>query len=183
MDERPQLRMVWPAERLGSVPVPVPAAGYTVRTYRPGDEPRFYELMALAGWPGWDGERLSYSLNRILPDGWYVAVHTASGAVVASAMALHNYKGTYPFWGELGWLAADPDHSGRALGLAVSACVVRRFVDAGYRLIHLHTEEFRLAAIKTYLKLGFEPWMDGPDSTAQWARVLDLLNRPAGYDR
>jgi len=181
MDERPQLRMVWPAERLGSVPVPVPAAGYTVRTYRPGDEPRFYELMALAGWPGWDGERLSYSLNRILPDGWYVAVHTASGTVVASAMALHNYKGTYPFWGELGWLAADPDHSGRGLGMAVSACVVRRFVAAGYRLIHLHTEEFRLAAIKTYLKLGFESWMGSPDSEAQWARVLDRLGWTARY--
>ena len=80
-------------------------------------------------------------------------------------------------------MAADPDHSGQGLGFALSARVVNRFVAAGYRLIHLHTEEFRLAAIKTYLKLGFEPWMDGPDSTAQWARVLDLLNRPAGYDR
>ena len=175
--------MVWPASRLDTVPVPAPPAGYTIRTYRPGDEPRFYALMARAGWPGWDGERLSYSLNRILPGGWFLAAHTASGAVVASAMALHNYKGTYPFWGELGWLAADPDHSGQGLGLAVSACVVRRFVDAGYRLIHLHTEEFRLAAIKTYLKLGFEPWTGGPDGRAQWARVLDLLNWRAGYDR
>ena len=179
MDERPQLRMVWPAARLNSVPPPALPECYAVRGYRPGDEPRFYELMALAGWPGWDHERLSYSLNRVLPDGWYLAVHTASGAVVASAMALHNYKGTYPFWGELGWLAADPDLSGLGLGMAVSACVVRRFVAAGYRLIHLHTEEFRLAAIKTYLKLGFEPWTDGPDSKAQWARVLDRLGRPA----
>ena len=154
MDERPQLRMVWPASRLDAAPEAAPPAGYTIRTFRPGDEPQFYELMALAGWPGWDDERLSYSLNRILPDGWYLAVHTASGAVVASAMALHNYKGTFPFWGEVGWLAADPDHSGQGLGRALSACVVRRFVAAGYRLIHLHTEEFRLAAIKTYLKQG-----------------------------
>ncbi|MDE0447211.1 MAG: GNAT family N-acetyltransferase [Spirochaetaceae bacterium] len=181
MGERPQLRMVWPVPRLGSVPVPAPPAGYTIRTCLPADAPRFYELMALAGWPGWDAERLSYSLNRMLPDGWYLAVHTASGAIVASAMALHNYKGTYPFWGELGWLAAHPDHSGRGLGLVVSSCVVRRFVAAGYRLIHLHTEEFRLAAIKTYLKLGFEPWMGSPDSEAQWARVLDRLGWTARY--
>lgn len=182
MDGTPQLRMVWPASRLGSVPMPAPPAGYTIRTYRSGDEARFFELMELAGWPGWDAKRLSYSLNRVLPDGWYLAEHWASGAVVASAMALHNYKGACPFWGELGWLAADPDHRGRGLGMAVSACVVRRFVAAGYRLIHLHTEEFRLAAIKTYLKLGFEPWMDGPAGKAQWARVLDRLNWPAGYD-
>ncbi len=181
MGERPQLRMLWPAARLHAVPPPALPEGYAVRAYRPGDEPRFYELMALAGWPGWDGKRLSYSLNRILPGGWYLAEHTASGTVVASAMALHNYKGTYPFWGELGWLAAHPDHSRQGLGLALSACVVRRFVAAGYRLIHLHTEEFRLAAIKTYLNLGFEPWMDGPNSQAQWTRVLDRLGWKAGY--
>ena len=180
-DDAPQLRMVWPTARLGSVPSPVLPADYTIRTCRPGDEARFYALMELAGWPGWDEERLSYSLNRILPGGWYLAVHTASGVVVASAMALHNYTDTHPFWGELGWLAAAPDHSGQGLGLAVSACVVRRFVDAGYRLIHLHTEEFRLAAIKTYLKPGFEPWTGGPDGRAQWARVLDLLNWQARY--
>ena len=63
-------------------------------------------------------------------------------------MALHNYKGTYPCGGELGWLAANSNHAGQGLGLALSACVVRRFVAAGYRLIHLHTEEFRLAAIR-----------------------------------
>lgn len=157
------------------------AAGYALRTYRPGDESHFYELMDVAGWKGWDDERLSYSLNRILPEGWYFAVHQASGMIVATAMALHNYKGTYPFWGELGWLAADPDHSGQGLGKAVSACVVRRFVDAGYRLIHLHTEEFRLAAIKTYLRLGFVPWMDSPDSAERWEQVVAQLGWPARY--
>ena len=172
--------MVWPASRLGSVPEAVPPAGYAVRTYRPGDEPRFHELMELAGWPGWDDKRLSYSLNRILPDGWFMVEHRASGTIVASAMALHNYKSTYPFWGELGWLAADPDHSGQGLGMAVSACVVRRFVAAGYRLIHLHTEDFRLAAIKSYLTLGFVPWIDGPDGDVYWAPVLDRLGWPAG---
>ena len=180
MDDTPQLRMVWPAARLDSVPEPQPLAGYTTRNYRPGDEARFHELMERAGWPGWDGERLSYSLNRILPDGWFMAVHSKSAVIVASAMALHNYKGTFPFWGELGWLAADPAHSGHGLGMAVSACVVRRFVEAGYRRIHLHTEHYRLAAIKTYLKLGFAPWIDGAATEAQWAPVLDRLGWPAG---
>ncbi|MCY4482789.1 MAG: GNAT family N-acetyltransferase [Spirochaetaceae bacterium] len=179
MDDSPQLRMVWPAARLDSVPPPTLPAGYTLRTHRPGDEARFHELMELAGWPGWDDDRLSYSLNRMLPDGWFMAVHSNSAVIVASAMALHNYKGTFPFWGELGWLAADPAHSGHGLGMAVSACVVRRFVDAGYRHIHLHTEHYRLAAIKTYLKLGFAPWIDGPDGDLHWAPVLDRLGWPA----
>lgn len=173
-----QLRMVWPESRLHALPERSLATGYAIRTYRPGDESRFYQLMELVGWKGWNDERLSYSLNQILPDGWFMVLHEASGVIVASAMALHNYKGTYPFWGELGWLVADPDHSGRELGMAVAAQVVRRFVDAGYRLIHLHTEDFRLAALKSYLKLGFVPWIDGQDIKERWQRILEQLNWP-----
>jgi predicted nucleic acid-binding protein len=44
--------------RLHSVPELCPATGYTIRTYRPGDESRFFQLMDLAGWKGWDDERL-----------------------------------------------------------------------------------------------------------------------------
>ena len=84
MDDAPQLRMVWPAARLDSVPEPQPLADYTTRNYRPGDEARFHELMERAGWPGWDGERLSYSLNRILPDGWFMAVHSKSAVIVVA---------------------------------------------------------------------------------------------------
>lgn len=39
-----QLQMVWPAERRDDPPAVYLPPDYTLRTYRRGDEPRFYQL-------------------------------------------------------------------------------------------------------------------------------------------
>lgn len=46
-----QLQMMWPEHLLNAPPAVQLPCGYTLRTYRRGDEPRFYEVMELAGWP------------------------------------------------------------------------------------------------------------------------------------
>ncbi|MCX6029084.1 MAG: hypothetical protein NT169_07250 [Chloroflexi bacterium] len=42
-----QLQMVWPAHRLDTPPTVRLPPGYALRTYRRGDEPRFYKVMKL----------------------------------------------------------------------------------------------------------------------------------------
>ncbi|MCB0151348.1 MAG: GNAT family N-acetyltransferase [Caldilinea sp.] len=168
-----QLQMVWPDHLLDQPPVVRVAPGYHLRTYRPGDEPRFYEVMALAGWPGWDDERLRPWIARIPPGSWFMAVHTASDTIVATAMGLHDHSDDHPFGGELGWVAADPAHTGQGLGLAVSAAVTVRLLAAGYRNVHLYTEHWRLAAIKSYFKLGYVPFLYAPEMAQRW-RALSL---------
>lgn len=89
-DEHPaQLRMVWPKRLLDAPPLVQLPPGYSLRTYQPGDESRFFKVMELAGWPGWDAEKLRPWRERILPRGWFVVVHDASGEIVATAMALY----------------------------------------------------------------------------------------------
>jgi mycothiol synthase len=173
-----QLQMVWPLARLDEPPQPRLPIGYTLRTYRPGDESRFYEIMALAGWPGWDDARLAPWLARIPPESWFFAVHTASGQPVATAMGLHDHTPQHPFGGELGWVAADPAHTGRGLGLAVSSAVTRRLIHAGYRHIHLYTEHWRLAALRSYLKLGYAPLLYLPEMEARWQALCARLEWP-----
>ena len=134
--------------------------------------------MELAGWPGWDDEKLQPWLAMILPQGWFMAVHEGSDEIVATAMALHNYTGLHPSWGELGWLAGDPAHSGKGLGMAVAAAVTTRLIDAGYRHIHLYTEDFRLAALKTYLKLGYIPLLYTPEMPERWEAICTQLHWP-----
>ena len=136
-----QLQMVWPADQMTAPPPVRLAPGYTLRTYRPGDEPRFYAVMAMAGFTGWDDERLRPWIARILPDGWFMAVHRASDQIVATAMCLHDHSELHPFGGELGWVAGDPAHAGHGLGRAVCAAVTGRFIAAGYHNIHLYTED------------------------------------------
>jgi mycothiol synthase len=170
--------MVWPELLLSAPPAAPLAAGYALRTYRPGDERRFYDIMALAGWPHWDDERLAPCLSRILPEGWFMAVHRESGAIVATAMAVHNYTGRCSFWGDVGWVAGDPAHSGRGLGMAVVAAATARLIEAGYRQIQLHTEDWRLAALKIYLELGYVPSLYTRAMPARWRVVCAQLGWP-----
>ena len=173
-----QLQMVWP-EHLLKTPLAVRLPpGYALRTYRRGDEPRFYEVMELAGWPGWNDEKLQPWIARMLPEGWFMAVHEGGKQIVATAMALHSHSDLHPFGGELGWLAGDPAHAGKGLGMAVSAAVTARLIDGGYRNIHLYTEHWRLPALKIYLKLGYVPFLYTPEMPERWQAICAQLQWP-----
>lgn len=174
----PQLQMMWPDHLFSAPPPIVLPPEYALRTYRKGDEPRFYEVMALAGWPGWDDERLQKWLGRIPPDSWFMAIHEASGQIVATAMGLHDHSDQHPFGGELGWVASDLAHAGKGLGMAVAAAVTARLIAAGYHDIHLYTEDFRLAALKSYFKLGYLPFLYRPEMAARWRVVCDQIGWP-----
>jgi mycothiol synthase len=173
----PQLEMTWPVARLGRPAVRAPD-GYALRTFRPGDEPRFYELMAQAGWPGWDGDRLRPWAARVPPDGWIVAVDAISGQVVASAMGVLDDAVGAAADGELGWVAADPGRAGRGLGAAVAAAATARLVDLGCRRIHLRSEDFRLAALRTYLRIGYAPVLDRPEVVERWTEISRRVGWP-----
>jgi mycothiol synthase len=179
-EEKPyvQLQMLWPARRLDDPPAVRMPPGYRLRLYRPGDEVGWCRLMALAGWPGWDGEKLRPWIVRIPPGSWFMAVDETTGQIVASAMGLHDASEQHPFGGELGWVAADPAHAGRGLGMAVSAAVTARLLTMGYRDVHLYTEHWRLAALKTYLKMGYEPLLYLPEMPERWRAVCEQLGWP-----
>lgn len=177
-----QVQMVWPRGRELPVFAGLPE-GYHLCTFQPGDEAGFYRVMALAGWPDWDADRLRPWLYRILPDGWFMVEEESSGAIVATSMATHDPTWQIPFCGEVGWTAADPAHSGRGLGTAVVHAVVNRFLAAGYSCIHLYTEHWRYAALKIYLRLGFLPYLDPPDAVGHWENICRQLDWPFDPDK
>ena len=72
-------------------------------------------------------------------------------------------------------MAADPDHKGKGLGYIVCAAVVKRFLDVGYSEIFLKTDDFRLPAVKTYLKMGFVPHYTADDHKQRWENVKRQL--------
>ncbi len=156
---------------------PSPPDGYTLRTFADTDTARYLELMRLAGFEGWGPETVQDTMKRILPDGFFVIQHV-SGVLVATAMATHAPAPLHPSGGELGWVAGHPEHSGRGLGAIVCAAVVRRYRAAGYRRIFLRTDDFRLPAIKVYLKLGFVPFLFAPDMRERWQAVCAKLGWP-----
>jgi hypothetical protein len=48
--------------------------------------------------------------------------------------------------------------------------------DQGYATISLQTDDWRLAAIKTYFNLGFEPVMTRADMPERWLNVKQQLH-------
>ncbi len=178
-DEAPyrQLQMIWPERLMDRPPTPQLPEGYELRPYEDADEAGYLELMARAGFDNWDGDRLASMLRRALPGGLFVVVHQATGRLAATAMAVHSPSELHAYGGELGWVAADPEHRGMALGLAVCAAVTARFIQAGYRRIYLLTDDFRLPAIKTYLKLGYEPFLFCDGMSERWQAAYKALGK------
>jgi mycothiol synthase len=173
-----QLWMLCPARLLQCPPAPRLPPGYELRCYADADEAAYCALMTQAGFENWNHERLEQVKPTILPDGFFVIFHCATGKLVATAMTHHKPAPQLPYAGELGWVAGDNAHAGRALGFAVCAAVVGRFGRAGYHTVYLKTDDFRLPAIKTYLKLGFQPFLCATDADARWTRVCESLRMP-----
>ena len=173
-----QLEMIWPQHLLNSPPAVHVPIGYTLRTYQPGDEAGFYKVMDMAGFTGWNDENLRSSFLKVLPDGWFLIVHRASGEIVATAMANHSPLELHPFAGELGWVAGHSGHAGKGLGMAVCASAVRRLLQGGYKNIYLKTDDWRLPALSIYLRLGWIPFLFLPDMEERWRDVCAKLDWP-----
>jgi mycothiol synthase len=174
--KRQQLQMLWPSHGLLMPPPVSLAPGLVLRAYRAGDEEGWYAVMEKAGFGHWDQERFLPFFRRLLPEGLFFGVDAATGRIVATAQALHGLSDQHPFGGELGWVAGDPAYRGRGLGMAVCAAVTQRFLQAGYTRIYLKTDDFRLPALKIYLKLGYKPFLFAPDMAERWRAVCDQLD-------
>ena len=175
---KPQLKMIWPTARLSDPPSSELPPTYIMRICRESDEHDFIDLMHRCGWEDWGDERLAYCKSRVLPSGWFVVIDSASSELVASAMSLHNYSGKLPCSGTLGWVGCAPDHRGRGLGQAVVAAVTSRLIEIGYRHIELYTEHFRTAALHSYLRLGYVPYLYCDAVKEVWSEVCDTLAFP-----
>jgi len=107
-------------------------------------------------------------------------VVSTDDALVATASA-RLMPDTFPGSGYLHWVAVHPDYRGRRLGAVVSLAVLRFFGAIGCRDAVLETDAHRLAAIKTYLGLGFRPEPVEPDHVQVWSEILHAIGqRPDG---
>jgi len=111
--------------------------------------------------------------NPLSPSGIYLIIW--DGVPVATACSLDRGVNNGKKAGELGWLAVDHAYRGKNLGLVVCAQVVKHLLNSNYEEIYLLTDHWRYPAIKTYLKLGFEPVRDGPDDRFLWLEISKKL--------
>ena len=168
-----QLEMVRPSTALVAAP-PVPG-GYLLRQFRAGDEAGYDDLFHLAfadegGFPE--------ALERALEGGFFVIEHLASGELVSSCQAWRgSIMPRHPDAGNMGWLVTDPSHTRKGLGTIVAASATNRLAAEGYQRPCLGTEDFRIAAISIYLKLGWRPYVYREDMVPRWRSIFARLRR------
>lgn len=165
-------------EDLPALPLP---AGYTIRTSREGDGPHWARILResfandtfdessferiMKAHPAYRADRVFFACG---PDG--------SPCGTASAYRDGSYG---PDIGYVHYVGVCPVHAGKGLGVLLSLAVLRQFRTEGLRGAVLQTDDFRLPAIKTYLKLGFLPLVVHENQPARWNRVFEQLGLPA----
>jgi mycothiol synthase len=68
-----------------------------------------------------------------------------------------------------------PEFRGRGFGRLVTLAVLHWLREQGYRRVILHTDDWRLPAIRTYLRLGFQPVLFDDHHTRRWEAVWGKL--------
>jgi ribosomal protein S18 acetylase RimI-like enzyme len=158
---------------LDRVPEPVlPPGPFSLRTYRPGDEKAWLEIIrgAYGGEWGDDAfERCVRSDEAFLPERLFFV--TWNGRPIGTAGAFQKlFHGDRT--GYVHMMAVLPDFRKRGLGAALLNACLSYFSAQGWRDAVLDTESARVEAIRLYLRNGFSPFAEIPGDEARWADVL-----------
>lgn len=171
-----QLRMSFDVLKNAVSEIPVPE-GFTLRTFREGDEEQYIKLMHLSGFEHWDLNLLEKIKAGALDEGIFFLEEENSGKIVATAMANRVRPGEEKLGGELGWVGVDPEFRGKHLSAIVCSAVQKRYYQEGYPCIYLRTDDFRLPAVKTYLELGWLPLIDSDVMKKRWEKICRKLGK------
>ena len=170
-----QLKMVH--RRLDALPEMQVPEGCELRTYMPGDEAPWAEIMN-TGIGEWTPEKCREQLiskPQFLPDGLFFV--TFQDKPVGSACA---WRSSPEEWekGYLHMVCVLPEHRGKQVGHLVTLAALHYFRDHGFKEVWLSTDDDRIPAIKSYLRLGFEPHYEDESHRERWKAVLDKITTP-----
>ena len=79
--------------------------------------------------------------------------------------------------GYLHMVGVHSKHLGHGLGGQVSLAALYQMASEGRTRVLLNTDDFRIPAIKTYLKLGFVPLLVHHNHIQRWTSILTKIGR------
>jgi mycothiol synthase len=110
------------------------------------------------------------------PDVRAVYAITWQGEIVATASSRYLPE-QFGETGIIHWVGTHPEHARLGLGAALVTGVLVDFILRGYPAAMLETQDYRLDAIRLYLRFGFTPAYDigDGDQRAIWSALLQRL--------
>jgi len=172
-----QLFMVHPTPGHAPAPPTLPPE-WSLRPATDADVSGLAELLTEAFEETWTVERVRGALTDA-PDvvrTWVVA--DEQGLVGTASERLHEL---HPDAGYVHWVGVRERARGHALGYSLTYACLRGFVERGFARAVLETDDFRVPAIRTYLRLGFIPEYRNELERRTWSQVVRGLSsgRPA----
>ena len=157
--------------------------GYHLRHFEDGDAAGWNALLDVAferkeGTSDFDNDMATdyaYRPERV----WFIC--TDDGQIVATASCWQNemYGKVTSF---IHWVAADTEHGGKKLGHWVSLATLHQARREGRLDMTLSTDDVRIPAIKTYLRLGFLPAITDDSHAERWKLVLETMDWPERFE-
>jgi mycothiol synthase len=169
-----QLRMKRP--QLEDLPPVALPTGYWLRSFQSGDEAAWCRIMDTGIGSMWTIERMrEFMLDRpqFRGDGLFFA--TSTDEPVATACAWRDTPEEERI-GLVHMVCCLPEHRGKNLGEAITLAVLHHFRENGFQSAELCTDDWRLAAIKLYLRLGFVPMLVEHDHPQRWELIAEQLD-------
>lgn len=160
---------------LRDLPDTVFPRSYQCRTYQRGDEQAWADIMN----DGFGSQRSAEDVRKELidmpqfvPEGLFFVFH--DGNPVGSACAWRDSPNEWKH-GRLEMVCVLPAHRGDNLGYFLTLQVLNWFKDNGFEDVELTTDDWRLAAVKQYLRLGFQPLINDDSTRSRWLQVIEKL--------
>jgi mycothiol synthase len=160
---------------LRDLPALAMPAGYTMRTWRPGDEQAWADIMNTGIGSDWTAEKVTQhftSKPQFAPGAVFFAVRGDQPVGTAAAWRVPE---TETRRGYVHMVCVLPEHRGRNLGYLVTLATARWFQQHGFEEALLETDDWRVPAIRSYLRLGFAPVTDDDEMRQRWRKVMAEL--------
>lgn len=169
----PQLEML--RNHLDGLPEIEVPEGYELRTYRAGDDQAWCGIMEGNVGRNWTEEKFAEKMSsdpRFAAESLFFA--TLDGQPVVSACAWRQTT-EENVMGEVHMVGTLEAHRGHGLGHLVNTAVLVRLKELGFQKAHLKTDDWRIPAINSYLKIGFEPLNTHISHAERWDVILDTI--------
>lgn len=169
-----QLFMTHPDLSVGFEAPSLPA-GMALRAANAADSTAIAALLAEAFEEQWDEARV----GRELLDAADVAVTwvIADGDGLLAVASERLMPDTYPDAGYVHYVGVAKRARGLGLGAIVTARCMTGFAARGLSTAVLETDDFRLPAVVTYLRLGYVPTYRSPAEQKAWSVLFPTLQR------
>ncbi|SHE36419.1 mycothiol synthase [Caldanaerobius fijiensis DSM 17918] len=167
-------QLVMERKTLADLPQIKLPTGYSLRHFRAGDEAAWENIIN-------DSFKMESNFKKMMADDESfkperVLFICFDDIPVATASAWHRPK----FGNDVGYLhmvGVLSTHTGKGLGLQVSLAALHRMASEGKISAVLETDDFRIPAIKTYLKLGFKPVIVHENQVQRWENIFKIIDK------